>query len=144
MSEVFLLIARHSTHTHKPLVTYSGALNITHTPPVNVCFVCFHFPFFVVVVVVVVFCGSSLNFCTLPSLGLLRLQQIYQELKPGNETFRVQMVKRIANVTMAIEFLHTMEDLGFMTLCNCWQRLAFFCCQLLTAYCLLPAACCLP
>ncbi|KAH8302025.1 hypothetical protein KR044_001958 [Drosophila immigrans] len=44
--------------------------------------------------------------------GLLRLQQIYQELKPGNETFRVQMVKRIANVTMAIEFLHTMEDLG--------------------------------
>ncbi|XP_034657725.1 glutamate receptor 1 [Drosophila subobscura] len=44
--------------------------------------------------------------------GLLRLQQIYQELKPGNETFRVQMVKRIANVTMAIEFLHTLEDLG--------------------------------
>lgn len=49
---------------------------------------------------------------TRPSVGLLRLQQIYQELKPGNETFRVQMVKRIANVTMAIEFLHTMEDLG--------------------------------
>lgn len=46
------------------------------------------------------------------SVGLLRLQQIYQELRPGNETFRVQMVKRIANVTMAIEFLHTMEDLG--------------------------------
>ncbi|XP_020801640.1 glutamate receptor 1 [Drosophila serrata] len=44
--------------------------------------------------------------------GLLRLQQIYQELKPGNETFRVQMVKRIANVTMAIDFLHTLEDLG--------------------------------
>lgn len=46
------------------------------------------------------------------TVGLLRLQQIYQELRPGNETFRVQMVKRIANVTMAIEFLHTMEDLG--------------------------------
>lgn len=56
----------------------------------------------------------TLQLYTLPprSVGLLRLQQIYQELRPGNETFRVQMVKRIANVTMAIEFLHTMEDLG--------------------------------
>lgn len=44
--------------------------------------------------------------------GLLRLQQIYQGLKPGNESFQVEMVKRIANVTMAIDFLHTLEDLG--------------------------------
>lgn len=62
--------------------------------------VLFHFTFF--------FARESLP----ASVGLLRLQQIYQELRPGNETFRVQMVKRIANVTMAIEFLHTMEDLG--------------------------------
>ncbi|CAD7083213.1 unnamed protein product [Hermetia illucens] len=44
--------------------------------------------------------------------GLLRLQQIYQGLKPGNESFQVEMVKRIANVTMAIEFLRTLEDLN--------------------------------
>lgn len=48
-------------------------------------------------------------------LGLLRLQQIYQGLKPGNESFQVEMVKRIANVTMAIDFLHTLEDLGRFT-----------------------------
>ncbi|XP_037934300.1 glutamate receptor 1-like [Teleopsis dalmanni] len=47
--------------------------------------------------------------------GLLRLQQIYQGLKPGNESFQVEMVKRIANVTMAIDFLHTLEDLGRFT-----------------------------
>ncbi|XP_055843535.1 glutamate receptor 1-like isoform X1 [Episyrphus balteatus] len=47
--------------------------------------------------------------------GLLRLQQIYQGLKPGNESFQVEMVKRIANVTMAIEFLHTLEDLSRWT-----------------------------
>lgn len=77
------------------------ALNITHTllcP--DVCLLLFFYP--------------PVSSCCRhrPSVGLLRLQQIYQELKPGNETFRVQMVKRIANVTMAIEFLHTMEDLG--------------------------------
>ncbi|XP_055385566.1 glutamate receptor 1 isoform X2 [Condylostylus longicornis] len=44
--------------------------------------------------------------------GLLRLQQIYQGLKPGNESFQVEMVKRIANVTMAIDFLHTLEELN--------------------------------
>ncbi|KAL9901601.1 glutamate receptor 1 isoform X2 [Glossina fuscipes] len=47
--------------------------------------------------------------------GLLRLQQIYQGLKPGNESFQVEMVKRITNVTMAIDFLHTLEDFGRFT-----------------------------
>ena len=45
-------------------------------------------------------------------LGLLRLQQIYQGLKPGNESFQVEMVKRIANISMAIDFLHTLEELN--------------------------------
>lgn len=44
--------------------------------------------------------------------GLLRLQQIYQGLKPGNESFQVEMVKRIANVSMAIDFLHTLETIS--------------------------------
>ncbi|KAH8406899.1 hypothetical protein KR222_010529 [Zaprionus bogoriensis] len=44
--------------------------------------------------------------------GLLRLQQIYQGLKPGNESFQVELVKRISNVSMAIEFLHTLEQIG--------------------------------
>lgn len=44
--------------------------------------------------------------------GLLRLQQIYQGLRPGNETFQVETVKRIANVTTAIEFLKTLEELN--------------------------------
>lgn len=49
----------------------------------------------------------SINFT-----GLLRLQQIYQGLRPGNETFQVEMVKRITNVSTAIEFLRTLEDLS--------------------------------
>ncbi|XP_060656054.1 glutamate receptor 1 isoform X1 [Drosophila nasuta] len=47
--------------------------------------------------------------------GLLRLQQIYQGLKPGNESFQVELVKRISNVSMAIEFLHTLEQIGRFT-----------------------------
>lgn len=47
--------------------------------------------------------------------GLLRLQQIYQGLKPGNESFQVELVKRISNVSMAIEFLHTLEHIGRFT-----------------------------
>ncbi|ALC43619.1 Glu-RI [Drosophila busckii] len=47
--------------------------------------------------------------------GLLRLQQIYQGLKPGNESFQVELVKRISNVSMAIEFLHTLEQIGRYT-----------------------------
>lgn len=45
-------------------------------------------------------------------IGLLRLQQIYQGLSPGNETFQVETVKRIANVSTAIEFLRTLEKLN--------------------------------
>lgn len=44
--------------------------------------------------------------------GLLRLQQIYQGLRPGNETFQVETVKRIANATNAIDFLRTLEELN--------------------------------
>uniref|UniRef100_A0A182YS90 ANF_receptor domain-containing protein n=1 Tax=Anopheles stephensi TaxID=30069 RepID=A0A182YS90_ANOST len=47
---------------------------------------------------------------------MLRLQQIYQGLRPGNETFHVETVKRIANVSDAIEFLRTIEEL------NRWSR----------------------
>ncbi|CAG9800492.1 unnamed protein product [Chironomus riparius] len=47
---------------------------------------------------------------------LLRLQQIYQGLNPGNETFQVEIVKRINNVTDAIEFLQKIEQL------NRWSR----------------------
>lgn len=43
--------------------------------------------------------------------GLLRLQQIYQSLQPGNESFKVETVKRIANVSAAIAFLRTLESL---------------------------------
>lgn len=50
------------------------------------------------------------------ALGLLRLQAIYQGLRPGNETFQVETVKRIANVTNAINFLKTLESL------NRWSR----------------------
>lgn len=44
--------------------------------------------------------------------GLLRLQQIYQGLRPGNETFQVETVKRIANASNAIDFLRTLEELN--------------------------------
>lgn len=49
-------------------------------------------------------------------IGLLRLQQIYQGLRPGNESFQVETVKRIANVSNAINFLRTLETL------NRWSR----------------------
>lgn len=55
------------------------------------------------------FC-NKLNFA-----GLLRLQQIYQGLRPGNESFQVEMVKRIAGVSSAIEFLKTLELLNRWT-----------------------------
>ncbi|XP_043461147.1 glutamate receptor 1 isoform X2 [Leptopilina heterotoma] len=47
--------------------------------------------------------------------GLLRLQQIYQGLKPGNVTFQVESVKRIQNVSEAIDFLHTLEEINRWT-----------------------------
>ncbi|XP_059614013.1 glutamate receptor 1-like [Phlebotomus argentipes] len=42
--------------------------------------------------------------------GLLRLQQIYQGLQPGNQTFQVETVKRISNASEAIEFLRVLEN----------------------------------
>lgn len=54
--------------------------------------------------------------CHFVFTGLLRLQQIYQGLRPGNETFQVETVKRIANATNAIDFLRTLEEL------NRWSR----------------------
>lgn len=44
--------------------------------------------------------------------GLLRLQQIYQDLKPGNESFQVETVKRIQNMSEAIDFLRSLEELN--------------------------------
>ncbi|XP_011495765.1 PREDICTED: glutamate receptor 1 isoform X3 [Ceratosolen solmsi marchali] len=44
--------------------------------------------------------------------GLLRLQQIYQGLKPGNDTFQVETVKRIQNVSDALDFLRSLEELS--------------------------------
>ncbi|XP_015125944.1 glutamate receptor 1 isoform X1 [Diachasma alloeum] len=44
--------------------------------------------------------------------GLLRLQQIYQGLRPGNESFQVDTVKRIQNTSEALDFLRTLEDLN--------------------------------
>lgn len=48
--------------------------------------------------------------------GLLRLQQIYQGLQPGNATFQVETVKRISNISSAIDFLKTLEEM------NRWSR----------------------
>ncbi|CAH0545662.1 unnamed protein product [Brassicogethes aeneus] len=42
--------------------------------------------------------------------GLLRLQQIYQGLIPGNESFQVSTVRRIGNVTEAMQFLRGLEE----------------------------------
>ncbi|XP_023289712.1 glutamate receptor 1 [Orussus abietinus] len=47
--------------------------------------------------------------------GLLRLQQIYQSLRPGNESFQVETVKRIQNMSEAIDFLKSLEDLNRWT-----------------------------
>nr|QHN69194.1 ionotropic receptor 13 [Sirex nitobei] len=44
--------------------------------------------------------------------GLLRLQQIYQGLRPGNESFQVETVKRIQNMSEAIDFLRSLEELS--------------------------------
>ncbi|XP_034938822.1 glutamate receptor 1-like isoform X2 [Chelonus insularis] len=44
--------------------------------------------------------------------GLLRLQQIYQGLRPGNQSFQVETVKRIQNISDAIDFLRNLEDLN--------------------------------
>lgn len=44
--------------------------------------------------------------------GLLRLQQIYQGMRPGNESIQVEAVKRLQNVSDAISFLHNIEELS--------------------------------
>lgn len=49
--------------------------------------------------------------CWLTVAGLLRLQQIYQSLKPGSDSFQVETVKRIQNVSEALDFLHSLEEL---------------------------------
>ncbi|CAK1588596.1 unnamed protein product [Parnassius mnemosyne] len=43
--------------------------------------------------------------------GLLRLQQLYQSLQPGNATFRISNVKRVANATDVVKFLGALERL---------------------------------
>lgn len=53
---------------------------------------------------------NKLNFA-----GLLRLQAIYQGMRLGNESFQVEMVKRITGVSSAIEFLKTLESLSRWT-----------------------------
>ncbi|XP_044734637.1 glutamate receptor 1-like [Chrysoperla carnea] len=42
--------------------------------------------------------------------GLLRLQQIYQSLNPTKKDFQITNVRRISNVTEAVEFLRELED----------------------------------
>nr|CAD7266268.1 unnamed protein product [Timema shepardi] len=41
-----------------------------------------------------------------------RLQQIYQSLRPGKESFQVESVKRIQNASEAIDYLHSLEDIS--------------------------------
>lgn len=48
--------------------------------------------------------------CIYRFAGLLRLQQIYQGLIPGNESFQVSTVRRIGNVTEALQFLRGLEE----------------------------------
>lgn len=50
------------------------------------------------------------HFLKLSTAGLLRLQQIYQSLRPGDDAFQVENVKRIVNATDAIAFLRVLED----------------------------------
>lgn len=64
----------------------------------------------------ILFSLFSLFSSSSPFKGLLRLQQIYQGLNPGNETFQVEIVKRINNASEAIEFLQKIEQL------NRWSR----------------------
>nr|QRN45436.1 kainate-selective glutamate receptor 1 [Carausius morosus] len=44
--------------------------------------------------------------------GLLRLQQIYQSLRPGGQYFQVESVKRVENASVAIDYLHSLEELS--------------------------------
>lgn len=56
---------------------------------------------------------QSLTHCSLDChVGLLRLQQIYQSLRPGKESFQVESVKRIQNISEALDYLHSLEELS--------------------------------
>lgn len=41
---------------------------------------------------------------------MLRLQQLYQSMQPGRTAFRISLVKRINNVSEAMEFLLALEQ----------------------------------
>lgn len=100
---------------HINLVGYKqDFLLYNHNSSYSYVCICVVFSFFLVPVAIRIFHSYSFLLSFIFQ-GLLRLQQIYQGLKPGNESFQVEMVKRIANVTMAIDFLHTLEDLGRFT-----------------------------
>lgn len=85
-----------------PVSTVTPTHSHIHTPT--------HSNSFPILILCRIMCCNKLNFA-----GLLRLQQIYQGLRPGNETFQVEMVKRIAGVPSAIEFLKTLESLNRWT-----------------------------
>jgi Receptor family ligand binding region len=61
---------------------------------------------------------DALSICHFAFIGLLRLQQIYQGLQPGNDSIQVESVKRLQNVSDAITFLHTIEELSRYMMCN--------------------------
>lgn len=64
---------------------------------------------------VLFFCFISSSVCTLILISQF-YSFFYQGLRPGNESFQVETVKRIANVSNAINFLRTLETL------NRWSR----------------------
>ncbi|XP_011559283.3 glutamate receptor 1 isoform X1 [Plutella xylostella] len=43
--------------------------------------------------------------------GLLRLQQLYASMQPGNATFRISHVKRVGNASDAVQYLCSLERL---------------------------------
>ncbi|XP_046997299.1 glutamate receptor 1-like [Schistocerca americana] len=44
--------------------------------------------------------------------GLLRLQSIYQSLRPGGDSLQVAAVKRVHNASEAIDYLHSLEEVS--------------------------------
>ncbi|XP_049960400.1 glutamate receptor 1-like [Schistocerca serialis cubense] len=47
--------------------------------------------------------------------GLLRLQNIYQNLRPGPKALNVAAVKRVQNASEAIDYLHSLEEVSRWT-----------------------------
>lgn len=43
--------------------------------------------------------------------GLLRLQELYQRIKPGSNNILIEMVRRVENSREAIQFLQTLESI---------------------------------